>query len=78
MNPACVIRGQTAGRDDAVHVRMVQEILTPGVQNAEEADLSSQMAWVRGDLLQGFGTGAEQQVVKNLLVLQQQLGELVR
>jgi hypothetical protein len=36
------------------------------------------VARISGHLLQGLGTGAEQEVIENLLVLQRQWGELVR
>lgn len=46
MNPAGVIERESPGRDEAVDMGMVQEILTPGVQDAHEADLGSQVAGV--------------------------------
>ena len=39
---------------------------------------SPQVARISGYLEQGLGTGAEQEVIENLLVLQRQWGELVR
>jgi hypothetical protein len=36
------------------------------------------VARISGHLEQGLGTGAEQEVIENLLVLQRQWGELVR
>ena len=37
--PTRPIWRQSTGRDDAVKMRMVQQILAPGVKNAEEPDL---------------------------------------
>ena len=54
------------------------QVLSPGVQHAEEADVGAEMLRVGGDLQQGFGAGAEQQVVDGLLVLQRQPRQLVR
>ena len=44
----------------------------------KEADLCPEMFGVGGYLQQGFGTGAEQEVIEDFLVLQRQLEELVR
>ena len=45
-NPAGVIERESAGGNDAVHVRMKLELLVPGVQHAEEADLAPEMSGV--------------------------------
>lgn len=42
---------------------MVEQVLSPGVQHAEEADLSAEMAGIGCRLGQGFRTGTEQQTV---------------
>ena len=78
MDPASVIWGQTSGGDQAVDMRMSEQILAPGMQNGEESDLRSQVFGISGYLEQGLGTGAEQEVIEDLLVLQRQWGELVR
>ena len=46
----------------------MSQVLRPGVQHGEHADASAEMAWIGGDLQQGLGSGAEQQVVKQTLV----------
>ncbi len=61
-----------------MYVRMRLEVLAPGVEHAEEADVGAEVFGIGGDLQQGFGAGAEQQVVDNFLVLQRQPGQLVR
>src|SRR5205823_1562754 len=48
------------------------------MEDGEEADVRSQVARISGYLEQGLGTGAEQEVIEDLLVLQRQWGELVR
>ena len=48
------------------------KILPPGVEHTQEADLRAKMLRIGGDLQQGCGTGAEQEVVDDLLVLQGQ------
>ena len=46
-----------------MHVRVVLEVLTPGVQDGQEPDLGPEVLGVGGDLLQGLGGGAEQEPV---------------
>jgi hypothetical protein len=58
-NPSGEIRGQPAGGNHAVDMRMAQQLLIPGIQHAEEADLGAQVAGITGDLKQGLGAGAE-------------------
>ena len=48
---------------------MLQQGLSPGVQDREETDLGAEVLGIRGDRAQGFGTGMEQDVVERLLVL---------
>src|ERR1700738_2515278 len=77
MNPAAGIGGESPGWDHAMDMRVMPEILTPGMEHREETDLRSEMLGVDGNLQKGFGAGPEQQVVEELLVLQQQWRELV-
>ena len=48
------------------------------MQDRKETDVGSQVARISCYLEQGFRTGAEQEVIENLLVLQRQWGELGR
>ena len=45
-DPSCAIRSETAGRNDAVDMRMKLQALIPAMQHAEEADLGTEMPWV--------------------------------
>ena len=45
-----VVRCESSAWNDTVNVRMEQQVLSPRVQDAEEADLRSKMFWIRGDL----------------------------
>ena len=63
-DPAVAGGGEAAAGDDAVQVGMVAEAAAPGVQHRQEADLGAQVARVGGDLAQGAGGGAEEQVVE--------------
>src|SRR5690349_3777883 len=78
MNPVLMVGRHAAGGNDAVDVWMVQEILAPGVEDAEEADLSAEVLGIGGDLQQGGGAGAEQQTIDNLLVMKRQRRQFVR
>ncbi len=63
------VRGDAAARYHAVHVRMVLQVLPPGMQDRDEADLGAQVFRIGGDRAQGFGAGAKQHVVERFLVL---------
>jgi len=51
-------------------VRVQAKLLIPGMQHAEEADFRAEMFWIASDFQKGFGTGAKQKIVDDLLVLQ--------
>jgi len=70
--PAVVVGGESASGDHTMDMRMMLQLLVPGVEDTEEADLGAQMPGMARDFEQGLGTGAEQQIVKNLFVLQSQ------
>src|SRR5260370_33036561 len=50
INPMGVVRRQTAGSNDAVNMGMMQQLLVPGAQNTEEADLGVEVLGVAGNL----------------------------
>ena len=64
MNPARVAWIETAGGNDAVEMRMQTQVLSPGVQNAEEADLGSEVLGVGRNFEHGLSAGAEEQIVE--------------
>ena len=51
-DPAAMVRSQSAGGQDAMYMRVEQQSLIPTVQDAEEADLGSEMARIASDLEQ--------------------------
>jgi len=75
MDPALVIGREASGRDHAMDMGMMLQLLIPTMEHAEEADFGAQMSGIAGDFEQRFGTGLEQQTVDDLLVLQGQRGE---
>ena len=69
---------ETACRNYAMDMGMMLQLLVPGVQHAEEADIGSEVFRVARDFEQCCGAGAEQQVVDDPLVLQCQRSQFVR
>ena len=67
--PAFVIRREPPCRNHTVHVRMVEKVLAPGVQHAEESDLRAEMFRIGGYLKQSGCAGTEQKAVEQLLVV---------
>ncbi len=59
-DPAGVIGGESAGGHDAVHVRVMLEFLVPGVQDAEEADLRTEMFGIASHFQKSFRTASKQ------------------
>ena len=49
---------------------MEQQVLPPGVKNAEEANLGAEMLRIACDLAECFSNRVEQQVVQFVFVLQ--------
>ena len=70
--PGASVVGQATGRHDAVDVGMMDEGLTPGVKDDEEAEASAEVAGVACDLLKGVGGRMEQEVVDDLGTLQRE------
>ena len=57
---------------------MQQQVLPPGVENADHADFCSQVFGISRDLQQSLRAGSEQQVVEQTRVFQGQHIEFVR
>ena len=55
-----------------MHMRVQAELLTPGVQDTEEADVCAQVSRIARNFEKCFGTDPEQQHIDDLLVLQHQ------
>ncbi len=77
-DPACMVESEAARGGHAVDVRMMLEPLVPGMEHAEEADLRAEVAGIASDLQQGCGTGLEEQVVDDALVLEREWSEFTR
>jgi hypothetical protein len=57
-DPVHAVRGEPAAGDDAVQVRMEQQVLSPGVQDGREADLRAQVIGILRDRQQRAGAVA--------------------
>ncbi len=76
--PTGMVWGESAGGNDAMDMGMVLQLLIPGMEHTEEANLGAEMFRMGSDFEQGLGAGAEQQIVENLLVLQSQGRQAMR
>ena len=74
-DPSRAIERQSAARHDAMDVRMMVQVLAPGVEHGEEADLGAEMLGIGGDGAQRLGCRPEQDGVDRLLVLEGDLGD---
>ena len=59
-DPAPLRRINSPRRDDAVQVDVQREVLSPGVQDGEQAGFGPEVTWVASELEQGVGGGTEQ------------------
>ena len=69
---------EASRRDDAVDMRMSEQVLAPGVENAQNTDFGAQVLGVRRDFQQGSSAGGEQEMVKLPGIILRQEVELVR
>src|ERR1700677_1366106 len=57
---------------------MMEQVLAPSMQHAQEADLGAQMGRVSSDGAESLGRGAEQDIVDEALVLEGEGRDLLR
>ena len=69
---------QSAGGHDTVHVRVMFEFLIPGVEHTEEADLGAEMLGIASDFEESCGTGLQQKMVQEFLILQGERRQFTR
>jgi len=67
-NPALFLRGQTTAGDDTMNMGMVHEILSPGVNNSDEADVGAETLGVPGQFQKGLGDRAKEKVIEGFAV----------
>ena len=78
MNPPLVVWGESACRDHAVDMRMQEQVLPPGVQDADETNLRTQSFGIGRHFEHGVRAGAEEQVIQNPGVAQTERVQLMR
>jgi hypothetical protein len=64
MYPARVAWIETTGGNDAVEMRMQSQVLSPGMQNAEKADLGSEVLGAGRNFKHGLSAGTVEQIVE--------------
>ena len=67
--PMLMIERQPAGRNNAVYVWMMLQLLIPGMEHADAADLGSQTFGITGNFDQRFSAELQQHRIDKLLVL---------
>ena len=70
--PAVAVRGETTPGDDTVEVGMAHEVLTPGMENADNPYRGPEMFRGLCKFGERLGGGAEKQIVQDLLVHENQ------
>src|SRR6516164_1164425 len=77
-DPVLVIGRQASAGHHTMNVRMRLQGLSPGMQDAEEADLRTEMFGIGGQFQQGGCGGLEQESEQNFFVLPHQWNQGVR
>jgi len=72
MDPCFVIRGQSTRWNHTVDMRMEKQILAPGVQYREKADLGAQVLRIGGNLQESCRTGSKQEGIDEFFVVENQ------
>jgi len=77
-NPSGVIEIQSADWNETVQVRMMPQVLRPGVQHSKHANACAEMAWIGRDLEQGLRGCPKQQAIEHALVPECEWRQLLR
>jgi hypothetical protein len=77
-NPSAVVGRQSACRDDAMQVGVMQQCLGPSVEHGKEADFGSEVFRVGSDGAEGFGACPEEDGVDHAFVLKSHGGNFIR
>ena len=78
IDPSGAVESQAAGGNDVVDMGMMLEVLSPGMEHAEESDVGSQVLGIASQFEHRRGAGAVEQIVEQPLVLEDKSGELMR
>ena len=72
-----MIQGEPAGWDDTVNMRMMQQVLSPGVQHTQESDLCSKVLRIACDFEKRLGAGVEKQSIQGRWVAKRERREFL-
>src|ERR1700719_324560 len=75
-HPTAAVQGDATARHDTMQMGMKVERLSPGMQDAEKADLRSQVLRIGGHRLQGIGGRSKQKIVHQAFVLERPGGQV--
>jgi hypothetical protein len=75
VDPAARIGGKAAGRDDAMNVGMMGEVLPPGMKDGGEANVGAEMTRVGRDVEEGLSGSMEQEIVEALGIVEEKRAE---
>ncbi len=75
-DPALAIGGESSTGNDAMNMRMVEQVLPPGVEYGEESDFGTQVLGIGGDGAQRLGCGTEKDAVEDPFVVEGDGGDL--
>ena len=75
--PLGPVGGDPTGRDEAVHVRMIDQGAGPGMPHTQDSDQTADIMRVCGQRDERLGRRAEQDVVEVLLMTPDDLTELM-
>ena len=71
------IKRETASGNHAMQVRMMAQLLAPGMKHREKTNLCAQLFGIGGELQQCLRGALEQQIVDDSFILQRQLGQFL-
>ena len=63
-HPLGAIGGEAPGGEDTVEMRVMVQLLAPGVEHGEAAELGPEMLGGLGNVLECLGSGAKEQAIE--------------
>jgi hypothetical protein len=77
-HPSAPIQRRPSGREDTMQMRVRVELLPPGMQHGEAADLGPEVLRIAGNVLERLGDRAKEQPIELTGVLEGERSELMR
>src|SRR5439155_20511266 len=77
-HPLGPVGGQASRRQDTVEMGVMVELLAPGMEHGEPADLCAEMLGVPGDVLKRLGDRAKEEPIEQARVLERQGSQVGR